>query len=324
MNDRKPQTLRRRADNIQLRWSARLDSEFADRVFPWVAAGLLFVIFSGMALARVRTSGGGEDLGAYTQLAWLISRGDAAFSTVREANVFAEQAGFAFYPVARLAGVLPAVPTMVLVQAAMLALGVVPVWRIARRVADLRVGAGVVLMTAYALFPAVHEINLSGFQPASVALPALLGAVLFALTDRWVPYAATAALAVLVRADLALVVIGLGLLLVSLDRRRAGWWTAGLALAYLVVALALVQPYYADGDFVHAEAFEAYGSSVPGAAWGMLTSPFQVLGDVFTEDNFRILVMLLAPGVLPSAGRSPLPPPGRPAPAAVPDRQRGR
>lgn len=118
-------SLRRRLDNLSLRWQARLDGAAADRVVPWVSAFVLFVVLASLALAQARSLETGEDLGTYAQATWLINRGEAPVSTITGLDLFAEQASIGFYPVAWLAGILPVVPTLLVVQAAALGIGVV-------------------------------------------------------------------------------------------------------------------------------------------------------------------------------------------------------
>jgi len=293
----RPQTIQRRLDNLMLRWQARLDSESADRIVPWTSALLLFLVLAGMSLARARSLDAGVDLAAYLQGAWLINHGEPPFVTITGTHLLADQAGFIFYPLAWLTRLVPAVPMLLVVQSAALALGVVPLWRIARRVARLRAGAAVIVLVAYALYPAMHNINQADFHLAALALPALLAASLFGLTDRWRLFAVCVVLVVLCRADFALVVAGLGGLLAIEGRRRQGAMTAAFGLIWLLVALFVVQPYYADGGFVHASAFAAYGSSPLGVIGGMLSQPFSVIGDITAEENFTIVVLLLAPVV---------------------------
>ena len=287
--------LRRRLDNVSLRWQARLDSAWADRVVPWAASGVFFLVLASLALAQAQALQTGQDLGTYAQSAWLINRGEAPVSTITDLDLFAEQAGIGFYLVAWLTKVLPTIPTLLVVQSAALAVGMVPLWRLARRVAHLRVGAAGALLVAYALYPALQDLNLADYHQASLAVPALRGAALFGLEGRWLPFGLCCAAAMACRADYGLVVIGLGALLALEGRRRAGAVTAGVALVWTVVALQAVQPNLADGAFVHADAFAAYGTTPIGVAWGMFTSPLQVLGDIFSEENFRLLVILLAP-----------------------------
>jgi uncharacterized membrane protein len=295
MTQRRELPLKRRYELLLLRMQGRLDSAGADRVLPWAFFVGLFAVLAALALARAHGLEEGADLGTFTQGAWLITRGDAPFLSIRDTHLLAEQAGFSFYPVAGVTSFLPTIPTLLVVQSAMLAIGVVPLWRIARRVAELRVGASLVLLTAYALYPAIHDVNAAGFNPSALALPALLGMALFGLTGRWWLFGACAVLAVATRADLALVTAAFGGLLVLEGRRRAGLITVGVSLGYMLLALLLIQPHFNDGAFVHADAFQNYGSSAIGSIGGMIAHPFRALGDLFDQQNFEILVMLFAP-----------------------------
>ncbi len=286
---------RKRLDLAILRLQGRLDSRRADRVLPWAFAFGLFLVLATLALMRARGLEEGADLGTFTQASWLVNRGDAPFLTIRDTHLLAEEAGFAFFPVALATRFLATIPTLLVTQAALLAIGVVPLWRLARRIGCLRVGATSVLLGSYALYPPLHAVNAAGFDPAVIALPALLGMALFGLTGRWWPYAACAVVAVLTRADLGLVVAGFGALLLLEGRKRAGGITLAASLGYVALAVLVVQPHYTGGEFVHAAAFADYGSSPFGAAWGMLTHPLQVVGDLLDRHNFEVLVGVFAP-----------------------------
>lgn len=289
------QQLQKRLDHLALRWQARLDSESGDRFVPWVSALVLFLVLGALALGRARSLDGGADLASYLQGAWLINHGDPPFVTITGSHLLADQAGFVFYPLAWITRFVPPVPFLLLVQAAALALGVVPLWRIARRTARLRAGSTVILIVAYGLYPALHNINQADFHLASLALPALLWAALFALSSRWRLFALCVVLVVLCRADFALVVAGLGALLAIEGKRREGALTAAFGLGWVLLALFAVQPYYANGGFVHESAFAAYGSSPLGVLGGMVAHPLSVIGDITAEENFALLVLLLAP-----------------------------
>jgi uncharacterized membrane protein len=289
-------TFRRRLDNATLRWQARLDSEWADRVLPWLISGGLFVVLLTLALARARSLDGGVDLGRYTQAAYLIGEGERPTVTVKEGtDLLSQQAAFLFYPIAWLTRIAPIIPTLLVVQSAALALGVVPLWRIGRRLANLRVGAVGALVWAYAFYPAIHNLNLGDFHPETIAVPALLFAALYGLAGRWWLYALAGSIAVLSRADLALCIAGFGLLLVVEGKRRAGLVSLVVGLAYVVVAVTVIQPHFGDGGYAHIDSFTAYGDTPLSVGWGMLTSPLQVLEDLTVEQNFTLIVFLLAP-----------------------------
>ncbi len=288
--------LRRRIDNSLLRWQARLDSEWSDRILPWTLSGVLFVVFVTLSLARARTFEGGEDLGVYTQAAWLIVHSADPIVTLNDGtHVLSQQASFLFYPVAWLTRWTPTIPTLLVVQSAALALGVVPLWHIGRRLANLRVVAVGVLVWAYAFYPAVHRLNLGDFHPEVLAVPALLAAALYGLSGRWWLYAAFCALAVAARADLALAVAGMGILLMREGHRRAAVLTAVAGLTYTVLAVSVIQPGYGAGGYAHVESFAAFGDTPLEVGWGMLSHPWQVIEELTIEDNFSVIVFLLAP-----------------------------
>jgi uncharacterized membrane protein len=292
-------TLRRRVDNLVLRWQARLDSEWADRTLPWIVASALFVLLAALSLARARSLEGTQDLAIYTQAAWLIRHGLPPIVTFGDApgNVLAHQAAFAFYPMTGVSFVLPIIPGLLVLQSAALALAVPPLWRIGRKLANLRVGAVATLALVYAVYPVMHNLNLAGFHPEVVAVPALLCAFYFAETNRWGWFTLFALIVVACRADLALVIAGMGLLFFVEGKRRIGGAVAIIGLAYAILTLTVIQPHFGDGAFPHLQAFSEFGDSPGSVAWGLVSHPFDVLSRLTSEQNFNLLVTLLAPVV---------------------------
>lgn len=262
---------------------------------PFALAGAAFAGLFLVAMLRAHTLAGGYDLGYFTQAAWLIARGDTPFVTIRGLHLLGDHTYPIFWPMAWLTGVLPTIPTLLAIQSAALAAGILPLWRICRRIAGLGMGATVAVIVSYAAFPALHNVNLADFHPETLAVPFLLGAVLFALTDRWVPYAACVVVVLASREDLSLVVTFLGvLLLFDEGRRRAGLATVLAGLAWLVLTTQVIQPYFA-GSFVHVAFLDAYGSSIGEIAATMAGDPGRVLGDLFTAQNAKFVVAMLAP-----------------------------
>ncbi len=291
-------TLRRRVDNVVLRWQARLDSEWVDRVLPWLIAAGLFVWLAALSLATARSLEGTVDLTAYTQAAWNIREGNSPVLTVTDGvHLLAQQAAFAFYPMVGVTFVLPIIPGLLVLQSAILAVAVVPLWRIARRLANLHVGAAGTLVFVYALYPVMHNLNLDGFHPEVIGVPGLLAASYFALNGRWRWFALCAVVVMASRADFGLAIAGIGGLLIVEGRRRAGLATIVAGLGWTLVAALFVQPHFGDGSFPHLEAFDAFGSSPAGVAWGMVSHPVDVLSRLFSEQNFSLFVTLFAPVV---------------------------
>jgi uncharacterized membrane protein len=285
-----------RLNSLLLRWQGRLDSEAADRFAPWIVAAVLFVLLAAMSLAQARSLHGSTDLVAYTQASWLIRNGHEPLTTVTNGtNVYAQQGAFAFYPIAQLTALIPAIPLLLTVQALALSMTVLPLWRVCRRLARLRPGSSLVVLVVFAVYPIVHTLNLDGFHPESVALPFLLGAGYFGLSQHWRRFALCAVVAVLFRADLGLAIAGLGVLLMVQGFRRRGAITAILGTAWTVGFLVWAQPHIGHAGVSQLAAYSAYGHSVAGVAWGLISHAGTTFSNVLSQSNFRLLVFLFAP-----------------------------
>jgi uncharacterized membrane protein len=286
---------RRRADKSLLRWQAKLDSDWSDRVLPWLFAAGIFLILALLALARARSLDGTVDLAVYAQSTWLIQHAYEPVDTIGTGtNVLASQAAFVLYPVsvATLAGVQTG---LLLLQSAALGLSVVPIWRIARRLASLRIGATITLAVVYALFPTMHTLNLAGFYPETLALPALLYAAYYGLGKHWRRYAVCCVFVVLCRADLGLAVAGLGALLWTEGRKVEGRVSLVAGVAYSAFAVLVIQPRFGGGTYDQINIFSAFGDTPPAVFGGMLLHPGDVLTTLFRRENFNLLVTLFAP-----------------------------
>ena len=288
-------TFRRRVDNVVLRWQGRLDSDQADRVAPWLVATALFLVLNGLALAQARSLGPSADLAAYNQAAWAIRHGlDPTMTVTTGSNVFANQGSFVFYPLAWLTSHVPPVPFLLTVQSLALALAVIPIWRVCRRLASLRTGASLMVLLVYALHPAIQSLNLDGFHPDTLAVPFLIGAGYFGLSQHWRRFAICCLIAMLCRADLGLAVAGLGVLIMVQGYRRRGAIALVVGLAWAFGFLLIVQPHLGDG-VSQLSAYAAYGDTPASILWGMLTHPVELFTQVFSRSNFALLVYLFAP-----------------------------
>lgn len=289
-------TWRERLDRTSLRWQARLDTHEVDRILPWLAALLLFGALLGLTATRYRSLLMGTDLAIAGQVTWLIGEGYTPDSTLLGSNYLGIQAAFLIYPVALLTKVFPANATLLVLQSAALAVALVPLWRIARSIGNLRIGATTALAFGYSVFAAVHNLNVADFHIETFALPALLAAVLQGLRQRWVTYWLLVGFILLCRADLGLAVLGLGLLIGYERDRRMGIITAVVGFSWTAAAILLVQPLFLDGAFPHLAEFSSYGSGNPfDVLWGIITHPHEFVSDLTSEENFGTLVMLFAP-----------------------------
>ncbi len=287
-------TLRRRWDRFVLRVQGRLDDEGADRFLPWLFAAGTFVILLLLDAAALRAFEGGSGVGPWLQAAWRRQHGGAGFPmagvdpATGSWSIIAE-------PILWLCRFVPAEAVFATVQAGAIALGIVPLWRIARDEAALRVGAATVVTAAYVLAPTLHRTNLSAFHPEVIALPALLYAYLHGRQGHVKRYAALVLVVLACRADLGITVGALGVLLISKDRRRLGVPTAAGGLAWSFIAVIALRPELPDAALTPSGEFVARITTPLAVIPQILAHPIAELGELLTEPSIGFLVVVLSP-----------------------------
>lgn len=287
--------LRRSVRNLALRWQAYLEGTGPDRFLPWALAFVTFIGLAALSLARYRSLELGEELAAWMQGVWLLSENQEPLVTLTDRNLFDGQFSLIMWPIAQVSPWVPTGPFLLTLQSFALAIGVVPLWRVSRRVLELGVETALVLGVAYSLQPQLHNLNLAEFHPEAFAVPAFLWAYVFSQDKNWAGFAIAVIFALGTRSDLGLVVLGLGALLAVEGRTRAGRITAAAGAIWAIVALGVFQADLAGGEFVYGDAFAGYGDGPIAILWGMLTDPIQVLKDFFAVENYRKLVLLFVP-----------------------------
>lgn len=287
--------LRRRFDRQLLRWESRLETQTGDRYIPLSVAVVLGTLLATAGLARVDSLAAGADLAGYTQALWLLGEGYQPEVTVFDGNHVVElHWSVILYPLVPLSLLLDGARLLVLVQSIALSLAVLPLWRLARSVCRLRVGAATVLVLAYGLHPATWTLGTVDFHPEALAVPALITVMYAGAARRWPLYWVAVALALACRADLGLMIAGLGVVLLSDGERRAGLWSLGVGSFWSLSLLLVVQPLVGDAEFAGGQ-YASYGGSLAEVASTMVRHPDLVLSDLTAEDNLVLLVGLLAP-----------------------------
>ncbi len=287
-------SLRRRWDRRLLRFQGLLDGERADRLLPWFGALAVFALLAALDAAAIRSGEGGSGLGPWLQAAWRREHGMAG-SAVGGVDPARATWSLVSEPVLYLARFVPPEAVFVTVQAAAIGLAVIPLWRLAREDADLRVGATVAVCTAMVLAPALQRTNLTAFHPEAIALPALLWAYRAARRDHLVRYAALIALVLCCRADLGLTVAALGLVLASKGRRLQGLVTAAVGTAWVSMAILVLDPQLPDRSLTPAGEFVARAVSPLAALPRLLGHPVTEVRELLSEPSVLFLVVVLAP-----------------------------
>jgi uncharacterized membrane protein len=190
-----------------------------------------------------------NDLGFHTQFVWLLSRGHW-FSSILGLSPFAHNATFGYFLFVPFAWLrLNVAQVLDLTQTLAVALGVVPVFRLARR----RLGEGWIsaaLPLLYLLHPVVQGNVWETFHPEAMAMTPLLCAYDAADEGRFGTYWRWIALAIIWKTDVALFIAVLGLVFVRRRDRRVGWRTFALGAVWFVAVVGIMIPSLSGGGTV--------------------------------------------------------------------------
>jgi uncharacterized membrane protein len=179
------------------------------------------------------------DMGIFDQGLWLLSRFKAPFVTVMGRNLFGDHTSFILLLLVPLYWVYPHAAALLVVQSALLALGALPVYLLARNRLHNTVLA-TVLAGAFLLYPALGWGNLEQFHPDAFLVPLIGFAVYAAVTWRPGLLIAAVALSLLVKEDVALFVVPLGVWVAFRRNRRFGLKMVAAAVACAVFATQVV------------------------------------------------------------------------------------
>ncbi len=286
----------RRLERAVVRIQARMEGGIGDRWVPPTVALSLTIWLARLATDRVTGFETGRDLAAYSQASWLLGQRFEPRASLFGTDVHLLELRWSFisYPLAPFGAFVEPAQVLIVAQAIALGLGVFPLWWLARRVANLRVGAASVLVLAYALHPATQQLGIDDFHPVVLAVPAILGMAYFGASKRWVAYWLCVGFALACRADLGLAVALWGFVLLGDGERRAGLWTLGVGFVWSLALLLVGQPIFDQGGGVGASG--GYnGRSLGEVALGSIREPVGSLQNLLAQDNLSLLVALLAP-----------------------------
>ncbi len=215
------------------------------RITPWQVglAGVVFIYvvhFTSLTLDIHHGLGTSSyDFGLYDQGLWLMSRFHAPFVTLMGRNLMGDHTSFILVALVPFYWLWPAAGTLLFAQSLAIGLGAVPVFLYARQRLQAEWMA-LVLATVYLLHPAVGWTNLENFHPDSFIGVLVAFAIWAALTRRWKTYALFVVLSLLVKEDVSLLVVPLGIWVAIKRDRRIGILTVVGSLGFMAFAMLVV------------------------------------------------------------------------------------
>jgi uncharacterized membrane protein len=180
-------------------------------------------------------------------------------------------------------------------QVAVSSLGTLPVFWLGRRHLGSERAAGL-LALGYLAYPWVAVSAVGAIHPVTFAIPLFLFCVWFLDTDRLVPFALCAVLAMTTGELMGLPIAALGVwYALSRGRRRAGGLIAIAGFAWSFVAVYFVVRHYAGEESKFYGFYDHVGGSPQGVVETLLTNPTTVLQALVESHDIVYLVWLGLP-----------------------------
>ena len=216
----------------------------SDRTVPQVLIALAVVLYTAYFTQRSLDIHHGlgtasYDSALYDQGMWLLSRGEAPFVTLMGRNMFGDHTSFILLFLVPLYWVAPGAWIMFFAQSAAIGAGAIPIFLYGRN----RLGSEWMALVGglvYLVHPAVGWTNLENFHPDAF-LGVLVGCAIYgALERKWRVYGVFVVLSLMVKEDVSLVIVPLGIWVALRRDRRIGLITIFGSIWFMFTAMYVV------------------------------------------------------------------------------------
>jgi len=176
------------------------------------------------------------DVGLYDQGVWLLSRFQEPYVTFMGRNLLGDHASLIMLFFIPVYWVVPGVMTLLVVQAIVVAAGTIPIYLLAKRLLNSgAMGCGAAVM--WLANPALNGGAMENFHPDSFLALFIPLTLYAAFTQKWKLFAVAVLLSVLVKEDVLLVMVPIGLFVAWRFDRRRGLLTALFSLIVTILGM---------------------------------------------------------------------------------------
>jgi uncharacterized membrane protein len=264
----------------------------------WTAVAAYAVGFSSLSVLRQRSFATGRfDLGNMVQAVWSTAHGQLLEVTTLRGDQMS-RLGVHVDPILALFAPLwwiwPSPDMLLVVQVTAIALGALPVYRLAQRhLGSDRAALGFALV--YLLYPPVQWLTIDELHPVALATPLLLWGIDLLDRDRPWAFAGVALLAIATKEEVGLVValIAAWYWLRTRDRRDLVLAAAGVLAS--VVAIAVIVPHFRHGHSAFFARYHEVGDSPAGILKTAVTRPWHLFAVAFDARGLKYLFSLAWP-----------------------------
>lgn len=266
-----------------------------------ISALILFI----SSIIRHELFNSSGDLAFFDQTVYLVSQGKPPISSVLGFHILADHAAWILYPIALLYKIYPHVYWLFAVQSIALSLGAFPTYLLAIQ-AGLKENQAIAIVIVYLLYPVLYNSNLCDFHPDTIAVPAILTAVLAARKGKLIWFCISVMIVLGCKAVLSLTVVAMGVWLLFFEKRRLYGVIAIISgIAWFLIANKIIIPFFGSEATLVNRHFYRYsylGKSFSETLQIFLSQPQIVFSHIFTLINLEYLFFLLAPiiwGLIP-------------------------
>jgi uncharacterized membrane protein len=232
------------------------------------------------------------DVGLYDQGVWLMSRAQEPFVTLMGRNLLGDHASLIMLLLIPVYWVVPGVMTLLVVQALVVAAGTIPIYLLAKRLLSsgaMACGAAVVWLAN----PALNGGAMENFHPDSFLALFIPLTLYAAFAQKWKLFAVAVLLSVLVKEDVLLVMIPIGLFVAWRFDRRRGLLAALFSLVVTILGMFVMMRHLIGVPTRN-------GWRIPFGGFGGLiketfTNPTNVIDHLRSEDRPMYLFKMMAP-----------------------------
>lgn len=281
--------------------------------YPLLVLGVMLLTFSSLfsylTLAQhlgLKTQM--NDLGNMIQPIYNTAQGNFMYMSNMETvgaqpNRLGGHTNYIFLLFVPLIALFPFPSLLQITQVLLIASGAIPLYLIGKKVFDRSLWLPLIGPVLYLLNPQVQDITLFDFHALSLAMPLVIWAFYFLISNRLKWYWVLCVLIILCKEDLALVTIMLGLYqAIFLKQQRQGLLLSVVSGLFFVVNVFMLMPLFRGGSewTLIADRYGELGGSVESVATSPLTRPQLLLSKLLeTEKLSYLFTLLLSVGLLP-------------------------
>lgn len=238
------------------------------------------------------------DLGIFDQAIYLISQGESPLSSFLGFHILGDHAAFILYPISLFYRLYPDVHWLFLLQAIALSLGAYPIWRISL-ITGLNSSQAILASEIYLLYPLIFNLNLFDFHPDVLAVPSILWSILAVYCKQIGKFGLALMITLSCKAVFSLTVVGMGLWLILIEKRRLYGMIALFAgLVWFLLATQMIIPLI-GGDsasvFRHINRYQDLGTSFSEILLNFILKPQLVGKRIFSPSTLEYIVLLFSP-----------------------------